>query len=136
MAKKGTDTPQEYRASHRFARISARKARLVIDLIRGRSAEAALRELKVCMKRAAPMISKVLRSAMANATQMAGLEPGRLYVSRAVVNEGSTFKRWRPRAMGRAYPRLKRSCHIEVSVAQASEAGSGKSARSAGAGAG
>ncbi len=111
----------QYAATHRFARISARKARLVVDLIRGAPVEKALRDLETCLRRAAPMVRKVLRSAIANATQASGLEAEKLFVSRAIVNEGPTFKRWRPRAMGRAYPRTKRTCHIEITVSERDE---------------
>ena len=119
MAKALTKAaPQQYGASHRYARITARKARLVADLIRGEPVGKALQDLGYCSKRGAPMVSKVLRSAVNNATQVAGLEATTLYVSTALVNEGPTIKRWRPRAMGRAYPRMKRTCHIEVAVAE------------------
>ena len=110
--------PHQYGASHRYARISPRKARLVADLIRGEPVGKALQDLRYCWKRGAPMVSKVLRSAINNATQLAGLEATTLYVSTALVNEGPTIKRWKPRAMGRAYPRMKRTCHIEVAVAE------------------
>lgn len=118
--KKNTDSKSEFHASHRFARISARKARLVVDLIRGHSVENALRELDLCQKRAGPMVRKVLRSACANATQQASLEPSNLVVSTAVVDEGPTMKRWRPRSMGRAFPIMKRTCHIKVAVSELS----------------
>ena len=111
-----TAAKETYAATHKHARISARKARYVIDLIRGLPVEKALIALNFCLRRAGPMISKVLRSAIANAEQMAGLEAGNLYVSKAHVDEGTTMKRWRPRAMGRAYPRTKRTCHIRVEV--------------------
>ena len=105
---------QLYYAKHRYARISPRKARLVMDLVRDEPVEVALTKLRFCDKRSAPMIQKVLKSAIANATQKAGLEPENLKVYRAFVDEGPTMKRWRPRSMGRAYPRLKRSCHLGV----------------------
>jgi large subunit ribosomal protein L22 len=111
-----TLTKDSFAATHKYARITARKARYVIDLIRGVPVEKALLDLRFCLRRASPMISKVLRSAVANAEQASGLEPGSLYVSKAYVDEGSTMKRWRPRAMGRAYPRTKRTCHIRVEV--------------------
>ena len=117
MASRSDDN-KEFYASHRHARISARKARLVIDLIRGSTVEDALRELAICKKRAGPMVTKVLKSACANAAQQESLEAGKLYVSTAVVDEGPTMKRWRPRSMGRAYPILKRTCHIKVSVSE------------------
>ncbi|MBN1443257.1 MAG: 50S ribosomal protein L22 [Planctomycetes bacterium] len=109
----GGDT-QIYPASHRYARISARKARLVMDLIRGDRVEAALTKLRFSPRRGAPMIRKVVESAVANAMQKTGTEAGDLVVYRAFVDEGPTMKRWRPRSMGRAYPRLKRTCHLTV----------------------
>jgi len=130
--------PEVFRASHRFARISARKARLVMDLIRGVRVEGALTRLTFCQRRAAPMIRKVVESAVANATQQAGLEPEELLVVRAYVDEGPTMKRWRPRSMGRAFPRLKRTSHLTVELGKAPEeahrARSGRGAPQEGAG--
>ena len=106
-----------FKASHRNARISARKARLVMDLIRGQKAEKALVRLEYCDRRASPMIRKVLESAIANAAQMSGVESENLVVHEAYADEGATMKRWRPRSMGRAFPRFKRSCHLSVALA-------------------
>ncbi len=106
-----------FKASHRNARISARKARLVMDLIRGQKAEKALVSLEYCDRRASPMIRKVLESAIANAAQMSGVESENLVVHEAYADEGATMKRWRPRSMGRAFPRFKRSCHLSVALA-------------------
>ena len=106
-----------FKASHRNAGISARKARLVMDLIRGQKAEKALVRLEYCDRRASPMIRKVLESAIANAAQMSGVESENLVVQAAYADEGATMKRWRPRSMGRAFPRLKRSCHLSVALA-------------------
>ena len=117
MAKKGSTTAESlvtYRASHQTARVSARKARLVMDLIRDEPVERALVKLRFCERRSAPMIRKVVESAVANATQDGVLESDELVVHRAFVDEGPTMKRWRPRSMGRAFPRLKRTCHISV----------------------
>ncbi len=110
-----------YRAVHKYARISARKARLVIDMIRGAPVENALLNLQFCQRRAAPMIRKVVRSAIANATQKAGLEAEKLVVWRAYVDEGPTTKRWRPRAMGRAFPRMRRTCHLSIELKEMAE---------------
>jgi large subunit ribosomal protein L22 len=121
-----------FNASHRFARISPQKARLVMDTIRGDSVEKALNKLLYSQRRASPMIRKVVRSALANATQKAGLQEEELVVWRAAVDDGPTMKRWRPRAQGRAYPRLRRSCHLSVILKQVvgkggdSKGGSGK----------
>ena len=106
-----------FKASHRNAGISARKARLVMDLIRGQKAEKALVRLEYCDRRASPMIRKVLESAIANAAQMSGVESENLVVHAAYADKGATMKRWRPRLMGRAFPRLKRSCHLSVALA-------------------
>ena len=114
MARNPSPEIELYRSTHRFARISARKARLVMDLIRGFPVETALTRLRFCDRRSAPMILKVVETAVANATQKAGLEPEQLVVHRAFVDEGPTMKRWRPRSMGRAYPRLKRTSHLSV----------------------
>ena len=116
MANEATAT---YQASHRYARISARKARLVMDLIRGERVETALVKLQHSGRRASPMIRKVVQSAVANAAQAAGVEPDSLVVHRAFVDDGPTMKRWKPRSMGRAYPRLRRSCHLSVVVSAA-----------------
>ena len=117
-----------FKASHRNARISARKARLVMDLIRGQKAEKALVRLEYCDRRASPMIRKVLESAIANAAQMSGVESENLVVHKAYADEGATMKRWRPRSMGRAFPRLKRSCHLSVALAAVESEGAAPTA--------
>ena len=117
-----------FKASHRNAGISARKARLVMDLIRGQKAEKALVRLEYCERRASPMIRKVLESAIANAAQMSGVESENLVVHEAYADEGATMKRWRPRSMGRAFPRLKRSCHLSVALAPVESEGAAPTA--------
>ncbi len=117
-----------FKASHRNAGISARKARLVMDLIRGQKAEKALVRLEYCDRRASPMIRKVLESAIANAAQMSGVESENLVVHAAYADEGATMKRWRPRSMGRAFPRLKRSCHLSVALAAVESEGAAPTA--------
>src|SRR5687768_4151904 len=92
------DTKNTFNAVHRFARISAQKARIVMDVIRGNPVEDALTKLRFIQRRASPMISKVLRSALANATQKAGLQGDELVVWRAFVDDGPMWKRWKPRA--------------------------------------
>ena len=104
-----------YTATYRFARISPRKARLVIDLIRDRSYEDALTQLQFSKKRAAMMVRKALESAYANADQ-AEADTRSLFVSEAFVNEGPTMKRFQPKDRGRAPPIMKRTCHIHVGV--------------------
>ena len=117
-----------FKASHRNAGISARKARLVMDLIRGQKAEKALVRLEYCDRRASPMIRKVLESAIANAAQMSGVESENLVVHAAYADEGATMKLWRPRSMGRAFPRLKRSCHLSVALAAVESEGAAPTA--------
>ena len=115
-----------FTASHRFARISPQKARIVMDVIRGKSAEDALTTLRFVQRRASPMIQKVLRSAIANATQKAGVSGEELVVCKACVDDGPRAKRWRPRAMGRGYPRIRRYCHLTVSLTQSPKVPEGR----------
>jgi large subunit ribosomal protein L22 len=107
----------EARAKARFARISARKARLVVDLIRGRPVGDALSVLDYTPKKAARLVAKTLRSAVANAeNNQRAVDVDDLYVKRAFVDEGPTQKRIRPRAHGRANRILRRSSHVTVVV--------------------
>ena len=112
----------EARAIQRGVRQSARKMRLVVDLIRGRAVPEADAILRFSKKRAARQIHKVLRSAVANAQQAAQrqntpFDADTLRVSYAVVNEGQTLKRFTAAAMGRGTPILKRTSHVEIRVA-------------------
>ncbi|GAB6138724.1 50S ribosomal protein L22 [Halanaerobaculum tunisiense] len=99
-------------------RISPRKARLVIDLVRDKDVAEAIGILKNTPKKAAGMIEKVLNSAIANAEHNHGMIADELYVSEAYVDEGPTMKRYKPRAMGQASPIKKRTSHITVKVAE------------------
>lgn len=113
----------EAHAIARFLRVSPQKARLVIDLIRGRRAEDALVTLRFTKKRVAKDIEKILRSAIANAERKAEdagapLDVDELYVSRCFVNEGPRWKRLRPAPMGRAFRYQKRTSHVVVAVAE------------------
>ena len=107
----------EVAAKHRGARLSAQKARLVADQIRGKEVEEALEVLTFSTKKAATLIKKVLESAIANAEHNDGLDVDDLRVSTVFVDEGPTMKRIRPRAKGRADRIMKRTCHITVKVA-------------------
>lgn len=100
----------------RNIRIAPRKARIVIDLIRGKSIGEAANILRFTPKAASEVIIKVMKSAAANAEHNYNLDPNKLYVAEAMVDQGPTLKRWHPRAQGRIYPILKRSCHITVVV--------------------
>ena len=107
----------EVAARLKGAQISAQKARLVADQVRGKSVEEALSLLEFSNKKAAHLVKKVLDSAIANAENNEGADVDELKVSSVFVDEGMTMKRLRPRAKGRADRILKRSCHITVKVA-------------------
>ena len=107
----------EIAAKHKSARLSAQKARLVADQIRGKGVEEALEVLSFSTKKAAVLIKKVLESAIANAEHNDGLDVDDLRVSTIFVDEAATMKRIRPRAKGRADRIMKRTCHITVKVA-------------------
>ncbi len=109
------------RSTHKFARLSASKARVVLDLIRDDDLDHAREELQFCDRGAATVISKVLESAVSNAAHNENLSADELYVAECWADEGPTLKRWRPRARGRATRINKRTCHITVVVAQLSE---------------
>jgi large subunit ribosomal protein L22 len=106
------------RAQHRYARMSATKARVVLDLIRGKSVAEARTILQFSERGAARTIIKVLDSAVANAANNNDIPPEELYVATAYADEGPTLKRWRPRARGRATRIRKRTCHITIIVAR------------------
>ena len=112
----------EVRAQARWVRTPARKARLVLDTIRGRSVPEARSVLAFTPRAAARELEKVLRSAVANAEANHGLIGDELYVSAATVDEGPVLKRWRARARGRVGRIRKRTCHITVRLAPLPEA--------------
>lgn len=105
-------------AQLRGAKISAQKARLVVDQIRGKKVEEALNTLTFSPKKAAQLVKKVLESAIANAENNDGADVDELKVSTAFVDEGMYMKRIKPRAKGRADRILKRTCHITVKVSE------------------
>ncbi|MGA3160186.1 MAG: 50S ribosomal protein L22 [Terracidiphilus sp.] len=114
---------REYRAEAKFQRVSPQKARLVLDLIKGRGVEEALTVAAFTKKRIAPVIHKLLTSAVDNAKYVAGeqgvdLDVDHLYVKTALANDGPRMKRIRPAPMGRAYRYQRRLTHIIVSVAE------------------
>jgi large subunit ribosomal protein L22 len=115
------DTIAGARSTHKFARLSASKVRVVLDLIRDEDLEQARDELRFCDRGAATIIAKVLESAVANAENNEHLSADELYVAECWADEGPTLKRWRPRARGRATRINKRTCHITVVVAQLDE---------------
>lgn len=109
----------EVSAKLKGARISAQKARLVADQIRGLPVDEALNVLAFSSKKAAHIVKKVLESAIANAENNEGADIDELKVATIFVDEGMVMKRIRPRAKGRADQILKRTCHITVKVAEA-----------------
>jgi large subunit ribosomal protein L22 len=106
----------EAKAILRNVRISPRKGRLVADLIRGKQVEQALSILRFTPKKAARLLIKTLRSAIANATDTQNIDPDKLYVKTTYVDGGTTWKRFTPRAHGRATPVRKRTSHFTIIV--------------------
>jgi large subunit ribosomal protein L22 len=110
------------KAEARYVRVSAQKARLVVDMIRGLQAGDAINVLSVTNKRIAPAVEKVLRSAIANAeSKSQDVDVDRLFVAEAYVNEGPRMKRIRPAPMGRAYRYQRRMAHIVVKLGERAE---------------
>jgi large subunit ribosomal protein L22 len=105
-------------AKLRHLRISPRKVRLVADLIRGKNVEDALSILQFTNKRSSLPLAKLLQSAVANADQQDDVNVDRLFVETICVDGGPTIKRFRPRAMGRATPILKRTSHVSIALGQ------------------
>ena len=109
------------RATAKFVRVSPRKARLVADLVRGKSVQQAREILAFATRDAAVPVRKVLESAAANADNNHGMRSDELVLAHVTVDPGPTIKRFRPRAQGRASPILKRTCHITIGLAPAHE---------------
>ena len=117
---------QEYRAEARFQRVSPQKARLVLNLVKGQSVQQALETLQFTKKRIAPVVHKVLTSALDNAKYLSDergldLDVDNLIVKNAIANEGPRMKRIRPAPMGRAFRYQRRLTHIIVTVAERAE---------------
>jgi large subunit ribosomal protein L22 len=108
----------EARAQAKMVRISSRKVKLVIDLVRGKSLGEALSILRLTPRAASPVVEKLIRSAAANAEHNYNMDLEKLYVKEIYVGEGPTLKRIRPRAQGRATQILKRTSHITTVVAE------------------
>jgi large subunit ribosomal protein L22 len=113
----------EFRAQVRFTRVSPQKARLVLDLIKGRKVEDALNTLIFTKKRVAATVEKLLRSALENANYLSSekgidVDVDKLYVKNAVANDGPRMKRIRPAPMGRAFRYVRRIAHIEIVLAE------------------
>ncbi len=132
---------REFRAEAKFQRTSPQKAKLVLDLIKGLRVEQAINTIHFSTKRMAPIIEKVLRSAIANAAYVSDeqgldVDVDNLYVHTAIANEGPRMKRIRPAPMGRAFRYQRRMCHITVTVAEKGKAAEGLVADSTSAAAG
>lgn len=104
----------ESRAIARYLRVSPLKARQVADLVRGKDVKEALGILRYTNKKSSPLISKVVKSALANAEHNYDMDSDELYISEIQINEGPTLKRMKPRAYGRADVRRHRTSHITV----------------------
>jgi large subunit ribosomal protein L22 len=114
---------QEFRAEAKFQRVSPQKAKLVLDLIKGRRVEDALQTVAFTKKRVAPLVEKVLRSALENANYLSeerglNVDVDNLYVKMAVANEGPRLKRIRPAPMGRAFRYQRRMSNVLITVAE------------------
>jgi large subunit ribosomal protein L22 len=123
MQKKVSPLTPEFRAEARFQRTSPQKAKLVLDLIKGLRVEAAINTVAFTHKRIAPVVEKVLRSAVQNAQYLSDekgldIDVDNLYVKTAVANEGPRMKRIRPAPMGRAFRYQRRIAHIIITVAE------------------
>lgn len=101
--------------------VSARKARLVVDAVRGKPVPEAMAILRFLPQKSAVDVAKVVKSAAANAEHNHDLDPDSLYIKRIFADEGPTYKRWRARARGRVNRRLKRTAHITVIVEEVRE---------------
>ena len=123
MAKVAVEKIREFRAEAKFQRTSPQKAKLVLDTIKGMRVEQALNTVHFSTKRMGPIVEKVLRSAIQNATYVSqeqglDIDVDNLYVRTAIANEGPRMKRIRPAPMGRAFRYQRRLAHIIVTVAE------------------
>jgi large subunit ribosomal protein L22 len=108
----------KFTAKHRYARIAPRKARLVMNLIRGRDVDDAITLLRFSKQRASGMIEKVVRSAVANAAEKEVRSRNALFVRECHVDPGPTMKRFQPKDRGKAYSIMKRTSHLVVTIAE------------------
>lgn len=127
MAKSAAAPVREFRAEAKFQRTSPQKAKLVLDMIKGLRVEQAINTIHFSTKRMAPVIEKVLKSAIANASYLSDeqgldVDVDNLYVRTAIANEGPRMKRIRPAPMGRAFRYQRRMTHIIVTVAEKGKA--------------
>ena len=104
------------KAIHKYMRISPKKVRLILDLIRKKNVEDAFTILNATRKRSSPLVAQLLKSAVANASEKGHSDTENLYVKKAVANPGPVLKRFRPRAMGRATSRKRRMTHVTIEL--------------------
>jgi large subunit ribosomal protein L22 len=134
--KKRVINPNEFRAEAKFQRVSPQKAKLVLDLIKGKRVEAAINTVAFTNKRIAPVVKKVLESAVANAQHLSderglNIDIDNLIVMTAVANEGPRMKRIRPAPMGRAFRYQRRIAHIIITVGEKPVVEQGKKSKEA-----
>ena len=139
MAKSAVAPVREFRAEAKFQRTSPQKAKLVLDMIKGLRVGQAINTIHFSTKRMAPVIEKVLKSAIANASYLSDeqgldVDVDNLYVRTAIANEGPRMKRIRPAPMGRAFRYQRRMTHIIVTVAEKGKAAGGSSSTGASSG--
>lgn len=108
----------EAKATHRYARITPRKARRVVDLIKGKRAGEAMTALRFMPYRGSQFVEKILKSAMSNAEQKKAVNPEEMIITKAYVDQGPVVKRMEPRAMGRANVIRKRTSHITLVLSE------------------
>src|SRR5215207_9634753 len=116
-----TEVDMAFQAKHRFARIGPRKARLIMDLVRGRDVDDAITMLRFAKQRASGMIEKVIRSAVANANEQEVPSRNTLFVASARVDPGPIIKRFQPKDRGKAYPIQKKTSHLVVELGERGE---------------
>jgi large subunit ribosomal protein L22 len=110
-----------FKASHRYARIAPRKARRIMDLVRGRDVDDAITQLRFAKQRASGMIEKVIRSAVANANEQEVPTRNTLFIEKAWVDPGPIIKRFQPKDRGKAYPIQKKTSHLVVELGEREE---------------
>ena len=114
MQEQETVVKNEARATLKYSRISARKVKIVADLIRGKNVDEALTIVKFTPKASSEILEKLLKSAIANAENNQGMSAENLYIEECYASQGPIMKRIKPRAQGRAYRIEKRMCHITI----------------------
>ena len=121
--KNKKENNMEIKAKAKYIKVSSRKTRLVVDVIRGLEVQKALEQLKFINKRVTEPIIKLVNSVIANAENNFELEKDNLFIKEIRVDEGPTLKRWKPRARGRATPIRKRTCHISIVLGEIKDSG-------------